>query len=136
VPIPQGAAVLTYPLILDFLRTRQPSAHRQMSKSERDGRDLTALAQARLGAAARGAVWGRGVARLMGEGHRIVQQGSTATGPDAGTGCTLRDGDLRLHTLVDGLPLDGMQEVRSSNLLSSTQFKSIIRTVNRGVARF
>jgi len=33
---------------------------------------------------------------------------------------TREDGDLRLYTLVDGLPLDGMQEVRSSNLLSST----------------
>ena len=41
------------------------------------------------------------------------------------------DGDLRLYTLVDGLPLDGMQEVRSSNLLSSTQVKNVIRTTNR-----
>jgi hypothetical protein len=56
-----------------------------------------------------------------GRGHRIVQQGSTATCLDAGgPGCTLRDGGLRLRTLVDGLPLDGMQEVWGSNPLSST----------------
>jgi hypothetical protein len=30
------------------------------------------------------------------------------------------DGDLRLYTLVDGLPLDGMQEVWGSNPHSST----------------
>ena len=35
----------------------------------------------------------------------------------AGTG---RDGDVRGWTWVDVLPPDGMQEVRSSNLLSST----------------
>ncbi len=41
------------------------------------------------------------------------------------------DGDLRLRTRMDVLPVDGMQEVRSSNLRSSTQFKEIIRTVYR-----
>jgi hypothetical protein len=50
-----------------------------------------------------------------------VQQESTATGADlAGLVCTLWDGDLREQTLVDVLPVDGMQEVRGSNPLSST----------------
>jgi hypothetical protein len=63
---------------------------------------------------------------------RAVQQESTATGLDVGGPAWTRvDGDLHRDTLVDGLPLDGMQEVRSSNLLSSTQVKNIIRTVNR-----
>jgi len=33
------------------------------------------------------------------------------------------DGDLRLRTRMDVLPVDGMQEVRSSNLRSSTPGK-------------
>jgi hypothetical protein len=41
----------------------------------------------------------------------VVQQESTATGLDAGgPQRTREDGDLRLYTRVDGLPLDGMQE--------------------------
>src|ERR1039457_3345263 len=57
-----------------------------------------------------------------GEGPRIVQHESTATGLDAGgPGCILRDGGLRLRTPVDGLPLDGMQEVWGSNPHSSTR---------------
>jgi hypothetical protein len=78
---------------------------------------------ARHGSALRYAARVVGVRALnsWGRGHRVVQQESTATGLDAGgLGCTSRDGDLRLRTSVDGLPLDGMQEVRSSNLLSST----------------
>jgi hypothetical protein len=52
---------------------------------------------------------------------RIVQQGSTATGRDGGgLVCIVRHGDLRLRTPVDGLPLDGMQEVSGSSPLSST----------------
>ena len=54
----------------------------------------------------------------------LVQHGSTATRTDrggrAGTG---EDGDLHRWTRVDVLPPDGMQEVRSSNLLSSTAQK-------------
>jgi hypothetical protein len=54
-------------------------------------------------------------------GAATVQQESTATGLDAGgLEWTREDGDLHRDTRVDGLPLDGMQEVRSSNLLSST----------------
>jgi len=50
-----------------------------------------------------------------------VQHGSTATDLDAGGRAGTRgDGDLRRYARVDVLPLDGMQEVRSSNLLSST----------------
>jgi hypothetical protein len=50
-----------------------------------------------------------------------VQQRSTATYRDSGgLAGTRRDGDLRGWTWVDVLPSDGMQEVRSSNLLSST----------------
>jgi hypothetical protein len=57
----------------------------------------------------------------MGEGRRVVQQGSTATCLDSGGLLgTCRDGDLRWWTSVDGLPLDGMQEVRGSNPRSST----------------
>src|ERR1035441_6170151 len=60
-----------------------------------------------------------------GKGPRIVQHESTATGLDAGgPGCTLRDGGLRLRTPVDGLPLDGMQEVWGSNPHSSTRRSS------------
>jgi hypothetical protein len=54
-------------------------------------------------------------------GPAAVQQESTATGLDAGgPEWTREDGDLRLYTLVDGLPLDGMQEVWGSNPHSST----------------
>src|ERR1019366_908321 len=54
-------------------------------------------------------------------GHRVVQQESTATGLESGGLVrTSGDGDLRLYTRVDGLPLDGMQEVRGSNPRSST----------------
>jgi hypothetical protein len=54
-----------------------------------------------------------------------VQHESAATCPDLdGLECTLRDGDLRRWTAVDGLPADGMQEARSSNLRSSTCFPS------------
>jgi hypothetical protein len=83
--------------------------------------DLGALAQARLGAAIRGAGSGRPGAQLVGEGRQVVQQESTATGLDAGgPERTREDGDLRLYTRVDGLPLDGMQEVWGSNPHSST----------------
>src|SRR5258708_39511006 len=45
-----------------------------------------------------------------------VQRGSTATGADGSAlWCTGEDGDLRRWTPVDGLPADGMQEVRGSN---------------------
>jgi hypothetical protein len=58
-----------------------------------------------------------------------VQHGSTATHTDkGGRAWTQEDGDLHGWTWVDVLPPDGMQEVRSSNLLSSTQIRSIIRT--------
>jgi len=58
-----------------------------------------------------------------------VQQESTATHTDrGGRAGTRRDGDLPGWTRVDVLPPDGMQEVRSSNLLSSTQVRSKIRT--------
>jgi hypothetical protein len=67
------------------------------------------------------------VTRLLGGvtgsigGTAAVQQESTATGPDAGgPEWTREDGDLRLYTRVDGLPLDGMQEVWGSNTHSST----------------
>jgi hypothetical protein len=84
-------------------------AIRQMGKiGGRDSRDLTALARARLGAP---------VPRWA----RVVQQESTATGLDSdGLVRTSWDGDLRLYTRVDGLPLDGMQEVWDSNPHSST----------------
>ena len=60
-----------------------------------------------------------------GRGHRVVQQESTATGLDSGGLVrTSWDGDLRLYTLVDGLPLDGMQEVWGSNPHSSTAVHS------------
>ena len=50
-----------------------------------------------------------------------AQHGSTATHPDAGALVGMwEDGDLHGWTRVDVLPPDGMQEVRSSNLLSST----------------
>jgi hypothetical protein len=60
-----------------------------------------------------------------------VQHGSTATHLDAGglVG-TREDGDLQGWTRVDVLPPDGMQEVRSSNLLSSTWF-SCARSTNK-----
>src|ERR1035438_906110 len=60
-----------------------------------------------------------------GGGHRAVQQRSTATCLDSGGLLgTCRDGDLRRWTSVDGLPLDGMQEVWGSNPHSSTQRSS------------
>jgi hypothetical protein len=60
-----------------------------------------------------------------GRGHRVVQQESTATGLDAGgPERTREDGDLRLYTRVDGLPLDGMQEVWGSNPHISTAVQS------------
>ena len=67
-----------------------------------------------------------------GTGRRVVQQESTSTGLDAGgPKRTREDGDLHRDTRVDGLPLDGMQEVWGSNPHSSTQVKGIIRTVSR-----
>jgi hypothetical protein len=67
-----------------------------------------------------------------GRGHRVVQQRSTATCLDSGGLLgTCRDGDLRWWTSVDGLPLDGMQEVWGSNPHSSTQVTVIIRIVNQ-----
>src|SRR5216684_4173127 len=75
------------------------------------------------------------VTRLLGGvtgsigGTAAVQQESTATGPDAGgPEWTREDGDLRLHTRVDGLPLDGMQEVWGSNPHSSTGQKRNSKT--------
>jgi hypothetical protein len=54
-------------------------------------------------------------------GTGAVQHGSTATHTDrGGRAGTQEDGDLRGWTRVDVLPPDGRQEVRSSNLLSST----------------
>ena len=53
-----------------------------------------------------------------------VQQESTATGADlTGRARTSWDGDLHRRTAVDVLPADGMQEVRGSNPLSSTQVR-------------
>ncbi len=50
-----------------------------------------------------------------------VQQESTATGVDAGgPEWTRADGGLHRDTRMDGLPLDGMQEVWGSNPHSST----------------
>jgi hypothetical protein len=50
-----------------------------------------------------------------------VQHGSTATGADAaGRGRTLRDGDPRVWTWVDVLPVVCKQGVRGSSPLSST----------------
>jgi hypothetical protein len=50
-----------------------------------------------------------------------VRHGSTATGPDpGGSECTLQDADQHRYTSVDVVPADGMQEVRSSSLRSST----------------
>jgi hypothetical protein len=55
-----------------------------------------------------------------------VQQESTATGADlTGRARTSWDGDLHRRTAVDVLPADGMQEVRGSNPLSSTQVRQI-----------
>ena len=67
-------------------------------------------------------------------GMAAVQHGSTATHPDAGglVG-TWEDGDLHRETRVDVLPPDGMQEVRSSNLLSSTGQK---RNSNRSNSEY
>ena len=57
-----------------------------------------------------------------------VQQESTATGADlTGPVRTLWDGDLHRCTAVDVLPVDGMQEVRGSNPLSSTVFRVWVR---------
>ena len=54
-------------------------------------------------------------------GRAGVQHESTATGLDAGGPERTRgDGDLHRDTQVDGLPLDGMQEVWGSNPPSST----------------
>src|SRR6266851_4110434 len=67
-------------------------------------------------------------------GTAAVQQESTATGPDAGgPEWTWEDGDLRLYTRVDGLPLDGMQEVSGSSPLSSTfsQVRTTLGSWNR-----
>jgi hypothetical protein len=62
----------------------------------------------------------------MDELRRAVQHGSTATGPDRGESWWMpQDGDLREGTRVDVLPVDGMQEVRGSNPLSSTQVRQI-----------
>jgi hypothetical protein len=53
-----------------------------------------------------------------------VQRESTATGADlTGLVRTLWDGDLHRRTSVNVLPADGMQEVRGSNPLSSTQVR-------------
>ena len=61
-------------------------------------------------------------------GTDAVQQESTATHTDrGGRAGTQEDSDLRGWTRVDVLPPDGMQEVRSSNLLSSTVFRVCIR---------
>ena len=55
-----------------------------------------------------------------------VQQENTATGLDSGGLVhTSRDGDLRGWTQADVLPADGMQEVRGSNPLSSTQVRQV-----------
>ena len=70
----------------------------------------------------------------------LVSLGSTAVGFLEGsdwsgaadlTGLvrTLWDGDLHRRTAADVLPADGMQEVRGSNPLSSTQVRSEIRTL-------
>ena len=57
---------------------------------------------------------------------RFVQRESTATGADlSGLVRTSWDGDLHRRTAMDVLPVDGMQEVRGSNPLSSTQVKQI-----------
>jgi hypothetical protein len=54
--------------------------------------------------------------------RRFVQQESAATGADlAGLIRTPWDGDLHTRIPVDVLPAYGMQEVRGSNPLSSTQ---------------
>src|ERR1700680_2791169 len=82
---------------------------------------LRALARHHSALRYAGLVVGVRVLSSWGRGRQVVQQGSTATGLDAGgPGCTLRDSDLRRWATVDGLPLDGMQEVRSSNSRSST----------------
>jgi hypothetical protein len=61
---------------------------------------------------------------FSGADRKKVQQGSIATGLDAGgPWCALRDGDLRPCTPVDGLPLDGMQEVWGSNPHSYTKYQ-------------
>ena len=71
----------------------------------------------------------RGLLRTAGG----VQHESTATCPDpGGLECTLQDGDLRLWTSVDGLPADGMQEVRSSSLRSSTAKKHNSKKLAQG----
>ena len=63
---------------------------------------------------------GSGAAGSM-EAGLAVQQESTAAGLDSGGPVrTSWDGDLRVWTVVDVLPLDGMQEVRGSNPRSST----------------
>ena len=90
---------------------------------------LRALARARLGAAISGA---GPDAELLGEGRRVVQQESSARHLDAGgSAYTSGDGDLRLCTLVDGLPLDGIQEFWGSNPHSPTQVRGIFRSSER-----
>jgi hypothetical protein len=65
-----------------------------------------------------------------------VQHGSTATHPDAGALVgTWEDGDLRGWTRVDVLPPDGMQGVRSSNLLSSTWSEAKFERTEQRVQR-
>jgi hypothetical protein len=97
----------------------------QMNKIGRDSRGSHGVGPGTTRRCIRCAGSGRPGAQLMGEGQRLVQQESTATGPDAGgPGCTLLDGDLRRWTAVDGLPLDGMQEVWGSNPHSSTPAQS------------
>jgi hypothetical protein len=60
-----------------------------------------------------------------------VQQESTATGADlTGLVRTIWNGDLHRRTAVDVLPVDGMQEVRGSNPLSSTGQKRNSNTSN------
>ena len=69
-----------------------------------------------------GSGWSRACQGVTGSaaGTAGVQQESTATGLDAGgPEWTRADGDLRGWTRVDGLPLDGMQEVWGSNPHSS-----------------
>jgi hypothetical protein len=47
-----------------------------------------------------------------------------------------QDGDLREGTRVDVLPVDGMQEVRGSNPLSSTSFPRSDPNLQPSVAAF
>jgi hypothetical protein len=66
---------------------------------------------------------------------RAVQHESTATDADPGGRVrTLWDCDLHRDTRVDGLPLDGMQEVWGSNLHSSTGQRHNSKTRRLGTA--